>query len=200
MKRFGYNSVWYWPGMERDPQELSTLLAYLTTCGITVRTVSAPYDIGPLPSEPASRAHQEVMESDTAPSNWWIGLSLGAAVAHIVCSTVCTANRPTRLTLINPFADRLELSRILHFALDDQWPLRPDKYPLPRGTVADLVLSSRDERIPPEQGLRLHSLWGAVRSRVVWTNSDHVISDTAEQRRLAESLLHIPQCYRSKSS
>ena len=178
--------------MKRDPQELSTLLAHLTTCGITVRTVSAPYDTGPLPSEPASHAHQEVMHSDTEPSNWWIGLSLGAAVAHIVCSTVCAEKRPTRLTLINPFADRIELSKIRQFALDDQWPLRPDKYPLPPGTVADLVLSSRDERIPPEQGLSLHALWGAQRSRVVWADSDHVISDSDEQRRLAESLLNTP--------
>jgi len=186
------NSVLYWPGMKRDPQELSTLLAHLTTFGITVQTLSALYDTGPLPSEPLSHVHQEIMHSDFEPSNWWIGLSLGGAVAHIVCSTICAEKRPARLTLINPFADRIELSKIHQFALDEQWPLRPYKYPLPPGTIVDLVLSLRDERIPSEQGLHLHALWEAKKSQVLWVDSDHAISDSDAQRRLVESLLYIP--------
>jgi len=132
------------------------------------------------------------MDPNTPIGFWWIGLSLGASVAHIVCSTICEEKRPMRLTLINPFADRVELSAIRGFPMGDQWHLRPDKYALPPETVADVVLSLRDERIPSEQGLRLHSQWGAQRSRVIWTDADHVISDSNEQQRLAKLLLQTP--------
>lgn len=182
----------YWPGMRRQAGELASLFAQMRRSGFVVQKVSAPYDVGPLPSEPTSHAHHEVMHLDTPASNWWIGLSLGAAVAHIVCSTICGEKRPARLTLINPFADRMELSQIRGFDLGDQWRLCPDRHGLPPGTIVDLVLSSRDEHVPPEQGLRLHALWGNQRSRVVWADSDHAISDSTEQCRVAELLLQSP--------
>jgi len=183
------NNLLYWPGMRVNPGELGTLFSHMRSSGFVVQIVSAPYDIGPMPADSASLAHQEIMHSDTPVGGWWIGLSLGAAVAHIVCSTICRERRPRRLTLINPFADRAELSIIRGFDLGNQWRLRPEKYSVPAGISVDLILSSRDERIPPDHGLRLQSLWEDQRSRVVWTDSDHVISDSSEQQRLAELLL-----------
>ena len=183
------NSILYWPGMRYNPGELEMFFSHMRSKGFVVRIVKAPYDVGPLPAYSSSLAHQEVLHSDTPAGGWWIGLSLGAAVAHIVCSTVFSEKRPRRLTLINPFADRVELSIVRGFALGDQWRIRPEKYRVPPGISVDLILSLRDERIPLEQGLRLQSLWSDPRSRVVWTDSDHIISDFTEQQRLAKLLL-----------
>lgn len=174
--------------MRRNVTELSVLLSQLEKRGFSVGTLKAQYDLGPLPSDPQSAVHHEVGETGNIRRDWWIGLSLGAAVATIACATVLPKAVPARLTLINPFADRNELARLRGFVMGSQWPLCPANYSLPREVKVDIVLSKHDKSIPCAQGLRLHAKW-KPKAQIIWSDSDHVISDVEEQRRLVELLL-----------
>jgi len=177
--------------MRRLPSELTRLFSLLRMGGYTVRTIRSPYDQGPLPSLPASHLHREVTNSDAPVSTWWIGLSLGASIAHIVASTISPPKKPKRLTLINPFSDRVALSQIKGFELGDQWPIAPCLYDLPSMTFAEIVLSSDDTQIPNDQGMRLHVEWGSMRSRVITIDGDHSLSAIKSQEILAKALLEM---------
>ncbi len=134
---------------------------------------------------------------DIPPVPWWIGLSLGAAVAHIVAATIPVRSRPRRLTLINPFADRIELSRQRGFSLKDQWPLRPVEPFAAQCMKVDLVLSRFDERIPWSHGVRLQECYRATDVRLLSLEADHALTTPAIQVDLANWLLEVQPCWTS---
>jgi hypothetical protein len=175
--------------MRRRANELQTLLLVLRDSGFTIGHVAVPYDVGLLPDNPGSAVQHWVTDPARTVSQWWIGLSLGAAVAHIAACSAPESRRPKRLTLINPFADRMELARDLGFSLNDQWRLKPIDFHLPRGILVDLIISRLDERIPPEHGYRLKRCYHPDDVIVTELDADHALSEERQQRRLASLLL-----------
>ncbi len=181
--------VWHWPGIRRSPAELDTLFGVLREAKCTVDCVGAAYDIGLLPDNSGSGVQQWVNDPKRTVSDWWIGLSLGAAVAHIAACTAPEPRRPKRLTLINPFADRIEVSRHLGFSMSGQWPLKPINFHSSGGILVDLIISRWDERIPPDYGNRLKDCYPAGDVSVIELDADHAISEPSQQRFLASLLL-----------
>jgi pimeloyl-ACP methyl ester carboxylesterase len=182
-------SVLYWPGIRRSEAELHTLFEILRDAEFTVDCVGSIYDIGLLPDNAESDIQQWINDPKNPTSDWWIGLSLGAAVAHIVACTTPESRRPKRLTLINPFADRLELSLQLGFSMSGQWRLKPIEFHSPGGIIVDLIISTRDERIPPDHGQQFKDCYSAVDIAVVELDADHTISKESQQRQLGALLL-----------
>ncbi len=187
--KLGLKHVWYWPGIRRSPAELDVFFAVLRDAGFTVDTVGATYDKGLLPDNADSGIQQFVNDPNRMVCNWWIGLSLGAAVAHIAACTAPAHRRPKRLTLINPFADRMELSQHLAFTMDGQWRLKPIDFHSPGGILVDLVLSLCDERIPSEHGFRLLDCYPAGDVDLIPLDSNHAVADESQQRLLASLLM-----------
>ena len=181
--------IWYWPGIRRSANELHTLFGVLRDAEFTIDCVTEDYDIGLMPDNAGSGVQQWVNDPKRTVSHWWIGLSLGAAVAHIAVCTAPQSHRPKRLTLINPFADRMELSRHLGFSMIDQWRLKPIDFHSPGGILVDLIISRFDERIPPEHGHRLKECYSAGDVAVIELDADHALSEESQQRRLASLLL-----------
>jgi hypothetical protein len=182
-------SISYWPGIRRGATELHTLFGVLRDAGFTIDCVVEAYDIGLPPDNPGSGIQQWVNDSARTVSHWWIGLSLGAAVAHIAACAAPEPRRPKRLTLINPFADRMELSRHLDFSLNNQWRLKPIDFRSPGGILIDLIISRLDERISPEHGYRLKECYSADDVTVTELDADHALSEESQQRLLASLLL-----------
>lgn len=184
-----YNSVWYWPGIRRNNSDFSTLFCILREAGYYIDLVNTDYDIGLLPNNLSSGVQLYVNDPTRVMSNWWIGFSLGAAVAHIAAATAPVHRRPKRLTLINPFANRLELSEQVGFNIGDQWRLNPVEFSCPNGISVDLIISRRDERIPPDQGRRLIGCFPKNNIMYLELDADHMISGGTQQSLLATLLL-----------
>jgi hypothetical protein len=185
----GGTSIWHWPGMRRTANELHILFELLRDAGFAVDRVGGCYDIGLLPDNPRSEVQKWISDPKRVSSDWWIGLSLGAAVAHIVACTIPEPRRPKRVTLINPFADRMELSRHLGFPMGDQWRLKPINFQSPGGILVDLVISRLDDRIPPEHGHRLKDCYSVDDLALFELDADHALSENNQQRLLASFLL-----------
>src|SRR5262249_10904185 len=96
---------------------------------------------------------------------------------------------PRRLTLINPIADRVKLAEMRGFSLEGQWPLLAERLSVLEVMAVDLVLSTRDSRVPPEQGRSLIKCYPAARVRVIELAADHALEGEAIQRSLVSSLL-----------
>jgi pimeloyl-ACP methyl ester carboxylesterase len=182
--------ILFWPGIGRKPGELEHLFSLLGTRAFSVSRAEALYDIGPPPPDPASTVYRRLMAAPHSPP-WWIGLSLGAAVAHVVAATIPASWRPRRLTLINSFADRELLAHTRDIGLEGQWLLRPIDFAPAAEVRIDIVMSVNDERIPPEHSVRLAAALGPD-TRIIRLTADHAISDAQVQRQLARELLEHP--------
>lgn len=165
------------------------MLGVLSDTGHEVSHIGAAYDVGLSPEDPGSDIQQWVNDAHRAEAHWWIGLSLGAAVAHIAACSVPEPRRPMRLTLINPFADRVDLSRQVGFSLGEQWRLSPIAFRSPGGIQVDLIISTHDERITPDHGHQLLTCYPAGDVVVLELEADHSISDRDQQRMLASLLM-----------
>ena len=183
------NPIWYWPGIHCKAEELHTFFGVLQDAGFPSERVEATYDAGLLPDNASSGVQKWVNDPRRTISNWWIGLSLGAAVAHIAACTAPEHRRPKRLTLINPFADRMELSQHLGFPMRGQWRLKPIDFHCLGGIRVDLVLSMRDERIPPQHGKRFIDCYSAGDVALIEMDTNHAVTDESHQRLLASLLL-----------
>ena len=187
--KLNQETVWYWPGIRRSAQELHALFGVMRDAGFAVEWVGSAYDKGLLPDDAHSDIQQWVNDPQRAVSKWWVGLSLGAVVAHIAACTAPEGRRPKRLTLINPFADRMELSQHLGFSIADQWRLRPIDFHSPGEILVDLIISKFDERIPPDHGHRLKDCYSTGDVTLIELDADHALSQESQQRLLASLLL-----------
>lgn len=181
--------IWYWPGIYRKSTELNVLLGSLGESQFDVKWIDHQYDSGLPPDNPNSDIRQWVADPQEKPADWWIGLSLGAAVAHISLCCAPQSRLPKRLTLINPFADRVELAAYAGFSIADQWNLIPVGFRFKRDIAVELVVSSNDVSVPPEQGMRLLSCYPTSNVTVINLHADHSISSISAQRSLASILL-----------
>lgn len=179
--------VLYWPGLKRNPSELEHLWPLLKAASVKARWLEPDYDVGPIPGEPDSPVIQW-LNKQTAYS-WWIGLSLGASVAHISAATVAPIRRPCRLTLINPIADRIALSYQNGFSLDQRWRIIPHTIIVPGIAVVDIVVSKFDERVPPEHGRSMLACYPDSRVRFIELESGHTVDEYSVQRDLSGLLL-----------
>lgn len=179
--------VLYWPGLKRNPSELEHLWPLLKSAGVTLRWLEPDYDVGPAPGEPDSPVIQWLGQQSMY--SWWIGLSLGASVAHISAATVAPIRRPRRLTLINPIADRIALSCRNGFSLEQQWRIIPQTIEVPGIVVVDIVVSKFDERVPPEHGRSMLSCYPDSRVRFIELESGHTVDEFSVQRNLSALLL-----------
>ncbi len=182
-------SILYWPGIRRGPHELHAFFRALRDDDFKIDRITENYDVGLPPDDARSAIQRWVTDPRRVVSHWWIGLSLGAAVAHITACTTPPSCRPKRLTLINPFADRAELSRYLGFSMAGQWRLSPISFPSPGGFVVDVIISRFDERIPAEHGHRLSECYSERDVKIIHLDADHAVSAEGQQRELAAILL-----------
>lgn len=182
------DGILYWPGRGNNPLQLSECLRIMEREGHSVEVMPLEYDVGKKPDTPQSCIYQWATKRTSVGAYWWIGLSLGAAVAHIVASVIPLESRPRRITLINPFANRAQLAKEKNFSLAGQWSLNPVDYQLYVPHV-DLVLSLQDDRIPNEHGKRLLPKFNAAKVHLITLNADHAVKCRSTQSNLAETLL-----------
>jgi hypothetical protein len=180
-------SILYWPGIRRSSSELSTVWQELGSAGYQVTWLDVLYDRGAPPDSPSGPVAQWLAQRPRA--EWWIGLSLGASVAHIAASTSPLWLRPQRLTLINPIANRKKLAKMRGLTLDQGWPLIAEQFTVHGIQEVDLVLSTLDTQVPPEQGLSLIKCFPKARLHVIELDAGHAIEEVAMQRLLVACLL-----------
>jgi hypothetical protein len=179
----------YWPGRRRHPDELSALLHRLGASGWHPTRLEPVYDHGPPPGDPGYLLPREVGGDPSQSRRWWMGLSLGAAVALILAGHVRPGQRPQRLTLINPFADRGRLAAEIGFEPEHGWDLVPMAHRPHSEILVDLVLSDSDEKIPRIHSELLREALRPARPRIITIDADHAITAAAAQDRLAGLLL-----------
>jgi len=185
----GGSTVLYWPGIRRDSKELSVFFEQLTCNGYEVQIVPPLYDVG-MPPEFAENAIKcWLHDSANNKSNWWVGLSLGASIAHVVAATIHQSLCPQRLTLINPFSDRVELSHEKGFSLQGQWCFVPHQF---RNdfSCADIVLSKDDQHVSNHHGRRMLSCYASNNVRLLELSGvSHDLADGQKQSELVDALL-----------
>ncbi len=180
--------ILYWPGMGRSPLELFDFHRRMEDNGYSIDIMPHKYDVGETPDNPESSIYQWTNNLAKTGADWWIGLSLGASVAYLVASAISAKAIPKRITLINPFADRVQLAWEKNFSLVGQWLLSPVNHYL-HVPIVDIVLSLNDDRIPIEHGKRLLPMITASELRVVMLNADHAVTASSAQLELADVLL-----------
>lgn len=179
-------SVLYWPGVRRDPAELALVWEALQLAGLNRIFMDVEYDKGLSPELDYS-AFKTFIRSINA-SNWWIGLSLGGSVAHVIAAQDASI-APQRLTLINPVANRETLSRLANFSLKGLWPLAAENFQVVAVSQVDFVVSKQDRRVPNCHAYRLAECYPNARLRFIELNCDHAISDQSSQKELASLLI-----------
>jgi hypothetical protein len=143
------------------------------------------YDVGSQPDSSHCNIHRYLGNLSSSSYDWWIGLSLGAAVAHICSVSIIPELRPKRLTLINTFGDRKKLAETKGFSIDNQWPLVPQNFPFDSDIQIDVVVSLQDTHIPPSMGLQMENYVQNPNVNFIALNSDHNISSSSKQKDLA---------------
>jgi hypothetical protein len=179
------DSILFWPGRGKSPDVLTRFLSVLNTNAYTIVTIPFEYDTG----IPPFTAHSE-WETWCAENNfsWWIGISLGASLAYTFASLLNEANRPERLTLINPFASREILAKEKKFSINDQWNFSPIHYDLNLRKI-DMVVSVFDKKIPIYHGISLLNKVVSSRKNLIFVDDNHQIQNEAAQKELAELLI-----------
>lgn len=179
--------VLYWPGIRRTADELKLLREGLIRAGHAMEWLGVPYDEGSPPDSPDGPIAEWLAQSE--PAYWWIGLSLGAGVAHISAAISAHQLQPRRITLINPVADRCALARLRRFSMDTLWDLRASRFIVPHVRQLDIVLSTEDTQVPRDHGLSLLKCYPNAQPRLTEIRADHSISDPEQQNLLLRSLL-----------
>lgn len=190
-------SILYWQGRSRNHLELSEFHQVLRNHGFKKGVMPIEYDIGPPPNEPDSKIYKWIHYQSTSHcSSWWIGISLGASIAYVLASSAKKDLLPRRITLINPFSNRIQLAREKGFSLNQQWPLMPINFPL-QVPYVDIILSKNDDKIPNVHGQSLIPMILAERICLVFIDADHTISDRKTQAEIANFLLN--DCEKEKT-
>lgn len=172
------NKVLYWPGRGQNLDILSDFRRSLEACGAEIECIGFSYDCGPL----SPQTWTEVRDNH---AEWWIGLSLGASLA---CYSLLFASvKPKRLTLINPFFSREQLSSEKHFSLDGQWKFSLNG--INEFVDLEIVVSIHDDKIPLHHSFDILRQNSFSNAKMIFVDDNHTIDDSLAQRELASVLL-----------
>lgn len=179
------SKVLYWPGRGKNLEVLADFRDVLIKNGYVIDYVPMEYDVGTNPFVDPSEWVDFLSQGTW---NWWIGISLGAALSYFAASLLEAKMRPTRMTLINPFASRKVLSSEKGFSLAKQWDFSPISFVLDINHI-DIVLSVKDEKISNHHGIELFSAVTGITKQIIRVDADHCLNNTDAQIELASYLL-----------
>jgi len=174
----------FWPGRGKDPDVLKYFLSEIHSKGIDIEVIPFNYDVGLPPFSVNSEWGIWLKEH---PISWWAGISLGASLAWVFASLFDDSIKPKRLTLINPFASRKQLAEERGFSMNGQWDCAPLESRL-AVSIAEIVISVFDEKIPLQHGIRLFNTIEANIKKVIFVDDNHQIQKIDAQEELAELL------------
>lgn len=177
------NKVLYWPGRGNNLKVLEIFRAVLAKKINSIKIVDVLYDTGEL-----SPQCWNCVSDNTY--GWWIGISLGASLCFY--SLQYTSKLPSRVTLINPFFSRKELSVEKNFSLKNQWNFSlEDRLSFSSNLDIDLdiVVSIHDDKIPFHHIFDILMRYNTKSTRLIFINSDHAISNDLAQIELVEVLM-----------
>ena len=172
--------ILYWAGRGQDLKVLDNFRKELEKKGFEIEYINIKYDIGPL--SPAQWT--QVTNND---ADWWIGISLGASLLYYSMNYI-KKNKPSRITLINPFSSRKILSEEKGFDLDNQWVFSPEDCDIEVDNL-DIVLSMNDTKIPMKHGIKLLNKTMSKNKQLVFVEDNHIINDDKIQIELAKILI-----------
>ena len=178
-------SILFWPGREKNANVLAYFLSILKNIH-AIENVSLEYDRGEAPFAPNSEWVTELKKNN---HKWWIGISLGASLAYTFASLLNETDKPERLTLINPFASRSELSKEKGFSMNGQWDFSPINSELYIKRI-EIVVSVFDEKIPIYHGISLLYKSTSVTKSLIFIDDKHQIQNESAQKELAYVLLN----------
>ena len=175
------NKVLYWPGRGQSLDILKDFRKALEEKGFQLDIINITYDKGRL----SPNSWRQVVKND---ADWWIGISLGASLLYY--SIKYTNNKPSRITLINPFFSREILSKEKKFSLKNQWNFSVIDY-AEKVKRLDMVLSIYDTKIPMYHGIKILNNTISNNKQIIFVNEGHTIDNENAQRELAGVLKDI---------
>lgn len=173
------NKILYWPGRGQDLEILKDFRSTLEEKGFQLDFIDIKYDEGIL----SPNTWKQVVQNDAI---WWIGISLGASLLYYSMKYT-NRNKPSRITLINPFSSREVLSKEKNFNLENQWNFAPIDY-AEKVNNLDLVLSINDTRIPMYHGVKILNNTICDNKQIIFINESHTIDNKNSQIELARAL------------
>lgn len=173
--------ILYWPGRGQNLEILKNFRKNLEGKGFELEYIDVNYDEGSL--QPWT--WKQIIEND---ADWWIGISLGASLLYYSMKFI-NNNKPSRITLINPFFSRKVLSQEKNFNLENQWDFAPIDY-VEEVNNLDMVLSINDTRIPMYHGAKLLYNTIGKNKQVIFMNESHTIDNEDAQEELARVLVN----------
>jgi hypothetical protein len=176
--------ILFWPGRGQNPNILSHLLSFFRQNGYCVVSIPFDYDSGEVPFKKDSDWCKWLQSNKY---NWWIGISLGASLAYTMLSLSEETIQPKRITLINPFSSRKQLSIEKKFSLENQWDFSPTEYELVVNSI-DMVISLFDEKIPIYHGISLLNHTRSQHKKLIFIHDYHEVKDSTAQTELAKIL------------
>lgn len=179
------SKVLYWPGIGQDIQVMHDMLNILRKRKFDIIYPEFVYDKDEFLLDKKSEIYKWVEKQN---AEWWIGLSLGASLAYTIASLLPIELRPARITLINPFSSRVQLSKEKGFSLENQWIIEPKRYNL-SVREADIVISLYDEKIPIYHGIELASNIMSRNKKIIFLKANHMVMQKGVQEELGGILL-----------
>lgn len=177
------NKILYWPGRGQGLKVLKYFRNELLQNGFSIDVIDVEYDRGEL--NPLNWT--KVKENDC---NWWIGISLGASLLYYALNYVDDLYKPTRITLINPFSSRKNLSNEMGFDLTNQWDFSPIENIVNVDQI-ELVSSVFDVKIPMYHGINLLNKTISSNKKLIFIDEKHTIDLKEAQIELAQLLCDI---------
>lgn len=175
------NKILYWPGRGQNLDILQDFRKNLEENGFELEYIDVNYDEGSL----NPWIWKQIAEND---ADWWIGISLGASLLYYSMKFT-DKNKPSRITLINPFSSREVLSQEKNFNLENQWNFAPIDY-VEEVDNLDMVLSINDTRIPMYHGVELLYNTICKNKQIIFINETHTIDNENAQEELARALVN----------
>ena len=170
--------VLYAPGLGQNYKILQGFRDQLVSLKHDFAFIDFTYDEGEF-----NPKHYNCVRNNT--SEWWIGISLGASVLYYLYNFA--EIKPKRITIINPFSDRKQLSIEKGFNISEQWNFAPKCMEIKVKHI-DLVTSIYDKSIPMYHGIELLNKAEADTKNMIFVDADHQISNIEAQKELANCL------------
>ena len=177
------NKILYWPGMGQDLEILKHFRNELTLQGYSIDTVKIKYD----QNELNPKNWNEIKNNQ---ADWWIGISLGASLLYYSLNFINENNKPLRISIINPFSSRKQLSIERKFDLKNQWDFSPINVNCDVNEI-DLITSLYDSKIPMYHGIELLNNAISVNKNLIFVKEDHTINNIEAQKELAKVLHNV---------